>query len=459
SAVKVSDGNWLLQVNSTRTGTANALSLDASLFAAAGGLVETAAAQDAKITIGTGPGAYSVTASGNSFTDVLQGVTLNAAAVSATPITVSVNRDDGATADAIEKLVAQANSVISQVGIQTKYNAATKTVAPLAGDAAVRRLAEDVRAAVTAVVGGSSQTLAATMGITTQRDGTLKFDRAVFITALATDPEGTERLFNRHGSSTGGVNWAGATDETRAGTYAIEVTTAATRATTGDVLVGGSPLGQVIGVRIGATTVTYDATAGSTETDIATGLNSALAAAGLGVTAEVSGGGVRLTAVTFGAIGSFETNLDVNGAGSWLGNTGTDVAGTINGEVAIGSGQRLSLLNLGTSPARGLAVDIDEGVSGTLTPVDYQPGIAARLVHLATNLTATDGALSTSSNTYSGKVKAFNEQMTRFEERMVKLEANYRRQWTAVQTMLSSLESQGNWLTSQISSLPKNSGD
>ena len=33
-------------------------------------------------------------------------------------------------------------------------------------------------------------------------------------------------------------------------------------------------------------------------------------------------------------------------------------------------------------------------------------------------------------------------------------EAQYRRQWTAVQTSLSSLQSQGTWLSSQIDGLP-----
>ena len=99
SAVKVSDGNWLLQVNATNTGTANALSLDGSVFAGVGGLLETSAARDAQITIGSGPGAYSVTASGNVFSDVLQGVSLTATAESTAPVTVNVSRDDTATGE------------------------------------------------------------------------------------------------------------------------------------------------------------------------------------------------------------------------------------------------------------------------------------------------------------------------------------------------------------------------
>ncbi len=72
AAIKVADGAWILQLSSSRSGTDNAMALDATVFAGVGGLLQTSGAQDAQITIGTGPGAYSVAASGNTFTDVLQ---------------------------------------------------------------------------------------------------------------------------------------------------------------------------------------------------------------------------------------------------------------------------------------------------------------------------------------------------------------------------------------------------
>ena len=270
---------------------------------------------------------------------------------------------------------------------------------------------------------------------------------------MAADPTGVERLFARGGSSTGGVRFATAGDNTVAGSYAVQVTTAATRATTGDVLVGGSVSGQRVGVRVGSVTATYDAAPGATPADIAAGLNAALADAGLQVNAEVSGGGVRLTATGFGGAGAFESNLDVNGAGSWTTNTGVDVVGTIDGQPAIGVGQRLRLLGTDTSLARGLEIDIDEGLSGTLGPVSYDPGIAARIVSLATAATSDGGSLTISTTTYESRYDAFETQITAFESRMVTKEAQLRRQWTAVQTLLNSLQSQGDWLSSQLGSL------
>lgn len=456
AAVQVSAGNWLLQVNATKTGVANSISLDGSVFTGTGGVVQTSAGQDASITIGSGVGAYSVSSSSNAFTGVLPGVTVNATALSAAPVTVTVGRDSAATADAVAALVSAASALVSDIATQTRYNSKTNVASLLSGDSTVRRMAEQIRSAVTSVVSGTSS-LAGGAGITIKRDGTLAFDRAVFIAKLESDPSGVERLFSRGGTSVGGASWSAATDKTVAGSYAVAVTTAPIRATTGDILVGGSPAGQTIAVRVGTTSANYIAPLGATPTDIVSGLNAAMATAGLKINAEASGGGVRLTAVDFGGAGSFDVNLDVGGpSSSWTTHAGIDVVGTIDGKPAIGVGNRLSLLDGDVSPARGLAVTIAEGVSGAIGSIDYQPGIAARLVALAGTLTGTNGGLTTSASTYDARITAFNKQIDTFELRMTAKEAQYRRQWTAVQAALSSLQNQGSWLSSQIDGLAAN---
>ena len=450
AAVRTAENAWVLQVNSARTGSSNALALDGSAFSLAGDLVETSSASDAKITIGSGAGAYSITASGNTFTDVLPGVSITAKSLSASPVTVSIDRDDAAIADSVDALVTAANTAITNVAAQTKYDTATGVAAPLATSATVRALATQLRSAVTSVVGGGSTTLAADFGITSNKDGTLKFDREAFLSKLASDPSGAERLFGRNGSGAAGVTWVSSTDSTQGGSYAVDITQAATRATTGTVLSGGSAGGQRIGVRVGTTTVTYDAAPGATAATIASGLNLSLAQAGLNVTAEVDGAGIRMTATKYGGGGAFETNLDVLGAGSWATNTGTDVKGTINGQSAVGVGNRLSMLNLGTSPARGITLEIGEGLTGALGNVDYHPGVAARLTTLVADTTSVFGGLTTTTATYESKVRTYNAQISKFEDRLTRMEANYRRQWTAVQTSLNSLQNQQDWLTNQI---------
>ena len=243
AAIKVADGAWILQLSSSKSGTDNAMALDATVFAGVGGLLQTSGAQDAKITIGSGPGAYSVEASGNTFTDVLTGVTLTATTESATPVTVSVGRNDGATADGVGQLIAAANSLLADIKLQSSYNAATKTASPLTTDASVRRLAEEVRATITAIVGTGDTRLASTIGITTDarrparvRPGEVHHrprapipvasNASSVVAARRPVPQPSRpRPMSRSPAPT-----------------AVVVTTAAKRATTGEILVGGSAL-------------------------------------------------------------------------------------------------------------------------------------------------------------------------------------------------------------------------
>ena len=90
-----------------------------------------------------------------------------------------------------------------------------------------------------------------------------------------------------------------------------------------------------------------------------------------------------------------------------------------------------------------------------LPDVTYEPGIAARLVSLAVARIGEKGTLTASKTTYDTRIKAFTEQIERFESRLVAREANMRRQWTAVQTLLSSLQNQGDWLSSQAAAANK----
>lgn len=446
AAVKVADNQYRLQISSSQTGVSRTLAIGDGAFAAAGGMIDTSPAQDARIVVGTGPGAYDVLASGNTFTDVLPGVTLTATATTTSPVTVGVARSDGAVADAVGKLVDLANAVLKEIATQTKYDASTKSAAALSGDTTVRRLASELRNAVSGLVTGSASALAANVGIASGRDGTFSFDRAKFTEALAADPGAVARLFTRGGTGTGNAVFAAASTATNAGSYDIVVTSPATRATTGQVLTGGTPTSQRIGIRVGATTVTYDTAPGATASEIVAGLNAVLGEAAFGVVAEVDGSGIRLAASSFGTAGTFEANLDLTGTGVWAGHTGSDVAGTIDGVAAIGVGRRLSLTDLAASEARGLAFDIADGFTGTVDDVMYEPGIAARLTILGRVMTDSNGQLTTSAASYEKKIESYTDQIERYEDRMTVREANLKRQWTAMQSLLSSLENQSDWL-------------
>src|SRR5690606_31708284 len=86
------------------------------------------------------------------------------------------------------------NAALGAIAQTTSYNTATKVGAPLNGDAMVRNTARDLRDTVSGHV-----TDLKAMGITINKDGTLKLDEAAFDAGLAKDPAVAARLFAAEG--------------------------------------------------------------------------------------------------------------------------------------------------------------------------------------------------------------------------------------------------------------------
>ena len=453
-AVKQSDGAWFLQLASSTSGTTGTITVGSNGL----DLTTLTAAQDAKITLGSGATALTVTSSSNTFGDVMPGTSLTVQAVTTTPVTVSVSRDENATADAVQTLITAANSVIADVQMQTKFNSTTKKGSPLTGNAVVRGLAEKVRSAVNDAVAGAAYSSAGGVGIITDRDGTLSFDRNVFLNALRTNTTDVERAFGRGGTSSGVATFAAAEDVTVPGSYSVAVTTAPTKAKVSDLFASVPDAARVVGVRVGSVVATTSVSAGATPEAVASSLSTSFAAAGLNLTAGVSGGAVTITSSVYGTAGNFDVNLDVGGAGTWSTSTGTDAQGTIDGQAAVGVGQTLSLPSTSSSNAKGLKVSIADGQLGSALSVSYAPGIAARLVSTINALTATTGDFTTSLASYDKQFTDFNTQLDKFEERMTAKEDALRRQWSRVQASLAGLETQKTWLKNQTQAMSGSNG-
>lgn len=445
TVAQVASGTYHLQLASSSTGTAGALAVDASLFL--GGLLENSAASDASITVGEGVGAYTATASGNEFKNLMSGTTITALQASTTKVTVSVRRDDAATADAVGKLIDQVNSVMRRASDLTKFDASTKVSGVLAGNAAVRGATARIRTAVTDLIDTSM--LPADIGITSRRDGTLAFDRATFLTALTADPTKVATIFSRSGTSTGAVTFVDATDSTAPGSHVVNVVSLATKAAVTGPTIATLTAGQQLAIRRGGNTAIYTVPTGATSGTIVAGMQAALTAAGLDIDVADAGGALSLTARTWGGNGSFELNTDHGNAGPWSSVIGADVVGTIDGILGSGDGTRLRVPSTAASDTRGLVVDIGPGAMIGSTTIDYRPGIAARLGHVVGRLADATGSLSSTS--YSDRVKALQTQMDRFQSRMADKEVALRRQWSVIQSTLESLQAQGSWLANQVS--------
>jgi flagellar hook-associated protein 2 len=227
SAVQTSPGRYALQLTATTSGATSPFAVAATeddadpdptvhtttlgpgeLTATLGPAHIATLGGDAELTVGTNS-TYTITSTTNTFADVLPGLTVTAVKTSSDPVTVSVSADKESVAAKVQALVDTANAALTEISTQSQTKSGNNTVAgPLPGDATLRKLRQDILSAVSGGAGDLG-TLSA-VGITLDRDGTLEFDKAKFLTAHTADADGTRAYFDSYDDvSSGGHGTAG----------------------------------------------------------------------------------------------------------------------------------------------------------------------------------------------------------------------------------------------------------
>ena len=179
-----------LSITSNSTGAANNIVMvtDPTTLA----VTNTQAGIDAAFTV-TGLGAF--TRGSNTFSDVLEGVTVTLKKASGTT-DLSVAYDKTATQGKVQSMLDAYNDIIRTIDAQTNpvTNADGSVQAgAFSGDAVPRVLRTSLASAIRSSVDGTFDRLA-DLGITTQKDGTLTLDTAKFQKALEDDPVGVSTL-------------------------------------------------------------------------------------------------------------------------------------------------------------------------------------------------------------------------------------------------------------------------
>jgi flagellar hook-associated protein 2 len=309
------------------------------------------------------------------------------------------------------------------------------------------------------------------IGVAFQKDGSLALDATRLQTAMDAGFDQIASLFAANGKSTDSlIAYSGATGKTSAGNYAVTI---AQLATTGS-LTGSQPAGLTITAGVNdqiditvdgvAASVTLAAgiyaSADALAAEVQSKLNgtASLMTAGNSVVVSQSGGVLTISSARYGSASSV-TATGGNGAGNLLGaspitTTGADVAGTINGMSALGTGQTLT--SLAGTASEGLSLIIKGGLLGARGMVDFSRGSADRLNKLTGDLLTTDGILASRVDGLTESIKTIDRRQEAFLRRMDTIEARYRAQFTALDTMLSSLNQTSQFLTQQLATLPKN---
>jgi len=146
---------------------------------------------------------------GNTVTDAVPGVTLNLVGTTAagtgpgSTAQLTVSSDTQTIATNIQAFVDAYNAMVKTVAPLGSYDKITKTAGPMLGDPAFTGIQNEIRSALHSVVNTGSDTYntLASVGITTNADGTLSLSKFKLQTALSAAPAAVSSLF----SSTNGV--------------------------------------------------------------------------------------------------------------------------------------------------------------------------------------------------------------------------------------------------------------
>lgn len=185
-----SSANWVLMIQGTKTGSANAVS-----FTGLTGLTAPATLTNTPDTLAANA---SFTVNGTTFsrasntvTDVIDGLTVTLNKVSATAQTISVGRGTDISSDAINTLIKAYNDVMSTYKTMTANSSNSDKPGNFANAPStlsfINQIKEGFARGISYVSNGTRQTMSlSAMGIDLQLDGTAKFNSTSFASASAT---------------------------------------------------------------------------------------------------------------------------------------------------------------------------------------------------------------------------------------------------------------------------------
>ncbi|WP_296949273.1 flagellar filament capping protein FliD [uncultured Massilia sp.] len=440
------------------------------------GLTQTSGAQDTKLTVN----GIAVTSKSTSVNDAIQGVNLSVTGLGNSTLTVS--KDTSTVSDSIKAFVKAYNDLNTTIAGLTGYNAETKTGGALQGDASVRSIQSQLRRQLsTSVEGlGGKLTNLGQVGISFQKDGSLAIDSTKLNTAIANNFSDIGGLFAAMGSaSDSGISFDKSTPSTKAGEYAVNVTHMATKGalTSTAALSGATKIdpnttwtvtlnqtdpvtsSKVQNIQIPAGT--YDNTQLAAVLRAAINGNSTFSGAGDAVETSVDKDGkLTISSSIFGEksniaiAGVTGTAVDaIFGGASPV--KGSNVEGTIGGVAATGNGQTLTAA--AGSDAVGIQITVKTGDVGDRGSVTFSQGYAYQLTNLAATFTGKDSILQGKTDGLNSSIKQVASQRDKFSDRLTAIEARYRAQFTALDTMLASMQSTQSYLTQQLASIAANS--
>lgn len=409
----------------------------------------------------------SLSRTSNVVSDAIDGVTLTLTSDESGAVTeFSVGRFADAARGSMKTFVDAYNALVDFMKGQSL---ATETSQPaLYNDSLVRNLRRDLPTNILSSVLGAAPDLAtaASAGLSLDREGHLSLDAAKFDAAFSTRYQDVRSLFTEGLSATDpDVEFVSSGGGLVGGSWNVEITAVATSATTVtsgfNGLYDAGIMPDVLELTDTATgkNASVNLTTGMTTADIVSAIDAAADANGLSLNVVAEGNDIRITHLASGTHAGISLSVTGTGDGAseaWsapVAVVGTDVAGTIGGEAATGSGTLL-VGNSGTAAA-GLSVRYTGAGPRSAGSIDLTVGTGASVERLLDRYLQTGGMLDSRSAQISTSTDRAHGRVQDIDTRLERRRANLLRRFVAMEAAIARLQQSS---SSFLSSLAPKSG-
>lgn len=423
---------------------------------------EVTAATDALLTVD----GVSLSSASNTLSNVVGGMTLTLKKEGSS--SVQVSQDNSAIKKKFTDFQKAFNDIIGFIRSNTQLDPETYQTGALFGDQSVTQVESTLNTMLFDNLGTGAFKTLADIGFSLDDQGKLKLDETKLDSAIANKLPDLKSLMVASGSSINPsikfVSGGSLSVASGPGGYAIDITQAATKGTVSanTAFTTNSSVAETLtfdGSLFGSGPVNLFVPTGSSLTSLIDLINKDSRLKDL-VVASNDGGKLKVESKRFGTAGNFSIVSDQAeaadnsgiGTGGGVAVAGLDVAGTINGEAATGSGQFL-LGKSGNKTTDGLQIQYTGTTTGSVGTLVYNRGVAAMANYRVNSFTdSVNGLLTSVDKTYTDQIQDIDDRISSLQKLISLREESLRSKFLAMEQAMSAAQAQGAQLSAMLRS-------
>ena len=416
----------------------------------------------------------SISSSANEVRNSIPGITLNLKKVTDDGFeSFKVEKETARVKQSIESFVGSYNELMSTVSVLTGVDAETGQAGPLAGDASIRGMTDQIRRRLSTSFNGINENLTslASIGIDSNLDGTLALNETKLNSAIENNADEIAHLFAAAVSTSDAKirvtsKKVPATD----GVFTINIDQTPTNGSlTGLTLLNypaqivDLPEKLVLSVdNISTSEIKMKPQNFSSGKEFSAELqrlinnDENLKQNGSSVSVSYINNAVTITSNNVGLASSVavtsisQTLSSLSGLFVSQGQAGKDLKGTVNGYDLVGDGTRLKLEGV----LSGVVLDVSGEKTGDRGEITVTNGVASILDELSNSFLQDKGLLDARIDGYNAKIKSIEKQRNDLVRKLEVSEQRYLKQFSNLDAMLGKMRSTSNFLAEKLSTLP-----